>query len=585
LWLVINPLKEKVMNWLENLKVSTKLISGFLIVASIGAVIGTISILKTSELSDMASLMYDRDVIGIQHSTEANMHLLAAGRAVRSAMLSSTVEDRNRQIEAVQHRLDGMHKELDAAMVNFANSKDKALAEETRQAARAYDASLKRVIAIIRTEPLGEARTSVNLLFGEARTIADKTDGLMSEMGKILDNSANALNHETDEIYARIRLLLICLTAGGLVVGIVIGVVISRSLTRQLGGEPQDVAQMAATIASGDLSQPIDTSRVTQKSVVYAMHTMQDSLRTTVSNVRQGTDTIATASSQIAAGNQDLSSRTEEQASSLEETAASMEELTSTVKQNADNARQANQLAVSASGVAVKGGAVVAQVVGTMGAINTSSKKIVDIIGVIDGIAFQTNILALNAAVEAARAGEQGRGFAVVAAEVRSLAQRSAAAAKEIKTLIGDSVDKVEEGSRQVLEAGRTMDEIVESVRRVTDIMAEIQAASQEQTQGIEQINQAIGQMDQVTQQNAALVEEAAAAAQSLQEQAGGLSQVVSVFRLEGGAAAPLLEAAAAHRTASHRPPTHSPTMPRQPPRDKPGILGPRKQAVAGANA
>jgi methyl-accepting chemotaxis protein len=214
-----------------------------------------------------------------------------------------------------------------------------------------------------------------------------------------------------------------------------------------------------------------------------------------------------------------------------------MEELTSTVKQNADNARQANQLAVSASSVAVKGGSVVAEVVGTMGAINASSRKIVDIIGVIDGIAFQTNILALNAAVEAARAGEQGRGFAVVAAEVRTLAQRSAAAAKEIKTLIGDSVDKVEEGSKQVAEAGRTMDEIVASVKRVTDIMAEITAASQEQTAGIEQVNQAITQMDQVTQQNAALVEEAAAAASSLQEQAGELSQVVSVFRLEGGPA------------------------------------------------
>jgi methyl-accepting chemotaxis protein len=211
-----------------------------------------------------------------------------------------------------------------------------------------------------------------------------------------------------------------------------------------------------------------------------------------------------------------------------------MEELTSTVKQNADNARQANQLAVSASSVAVRGGSVVSQVVDTMGAINASSRKIVDIIGVIDGIAFQTNILALNAAVEAARAGEQGRGFAVVAAEVRNLAQRSAAAAKEIKTLIGDSVDKVEEGSKQVAEAGKTMDEIVDSVKRVTDIMAEITAASQEQTSGIEQINQAITQMDQVTQQNAALVEEAAAAAASLQEQASGLSQVVSVFRLDG---------------------------------------------------
>ena len=283
-----------------------------------------------------------------------------------------------------------------------------------------------------------------------------------------------------------------------------------------------------------------------------------DALRKAITNIRHGAHTIATASSQIAAGNQDLSSRTEQQASSLEETAASMEELTSTVKKNADNARQANQLAVSASSVAVKGGAVVSQVVDMMGAINTSSKKIVDIIGVIDGIAFQTNILALNAAVEAARAGEQGRGFAVVAAEVRSLAQRSAAAAKEIKTLIDDSVQKVGEGSRQVVDAGKTMDEIVDSVRRVTDIMAEIEAASREQTQGIEQINQAITQMDQVTQQNAALVEEAAAAAQSLQEQAAGLSEVVGVFKLGGdsvqGAAARPAKAASA-RTAQRQPP------------------------------
>jgi methyl-accepting chemotaxis protein len=246
---------------------------------------------------------------------------------------------------------------------------------------------------------------------------------------------------------------------------------------------------------------------------------------------------MATASSQIASGNQDLSSRTEQQASSLEQTAASMEELTSTVKQNADNARQANQLAMSASEVAVRGGSVVSQVVDTMSAINTSSRKIVDIIAVIDGIAFQTNILALNAAVEAARAGEQGRGFAVVASEVRSLAQRSAAAAKEIKALIDDSVGKVGAGTAQVAEAGQTMEEIVASVKRVTDIMGEISAASHEQTQGIEQINQAITQMDQVTQQNAALVEEAAAAAGSLQAQAGGLSHCVGVVRLAPAAA------------------------------------------------
>jgi len=292
-------------------------------------------------------------------------------------------------------------------------------------------------------------------------------------------------------------------------------------------------------VADGDLTSRIESSsRDETGQLMLALKNMNASLATVVSGVRQGTDAIATASGEIAAGNQDLSSRTEEQASSLEQTAASMEELTSTVKQNADNARQANQLALSASEVAVKGGNVVGQVVDTMASINASSKKIVDIIGVIDGIAFQTNILALNAAVEAARAGEQGRGFAVVASEVRSLAQRSGAAAKEIKGLIDDSVGKVNTGSQLVGEAGKTMAEIVGSVKRVTDIIGEITAASQEQSTGIEQVNQAIAQMDQVTQQNAALVEEAAAAAQSMQEQAASLVGAVSVFRLDGTQAA-----------------------------------------------
>ena len=302
------------------------------------------------------------------------------------------------------------------------------------------------------------------------------------------------------------------------------------SITRPL----QLAVEATERVAKGDLVADIEVNgRDEAARLLRALREMRQSLSHLVGQVRQGTDYIATASGEIAAGNQDLSARTEEQASSLEETAASMEELTATVKQNADNARQANQLALSASDVAVKGGQVVSQVVTTMGEINNASRKIVEIVSVIDGIAFQTNILALNAAVEAARAGEQGRGFAVVAAEVRSLAQRSAAAAREIKTLIGDSVQRVEAGSGQVLEAGRTMDEIVGSVQRVTDIMAEITAASQEQTSGIGLINQAVTQMDQVTQKNAALVEEAAAAAATLREQAGELSQLVSVFKLD----------------------------------------------------
>jgi len=347
-----------------------------------------------------------------------------------------------------------------------------------------------------------------------------------------LSNQANA---QAIAGYAWARNLMLVLGGIAMLVGAAIAWFITRSITRPIG----EAVQVAEKVAAGDISSRIDVqSKDETGRLMSALKAMNESLVKIVREVRSGTDTIATASGQIASGNQDLSSRTEEQASSLEQTAASMEELTSTVKQNADNARQANQLAVSASEVAVKGGSVVSQVVDTMGSINASSKKIVDIIGVIDGIAFQTNILALNAAVEAARAGEQGRGFAVVASEVRSLAQRSAAAAKEIKTLIGDSVEKVEEGSKQVAEAGRTMEEIVGSVKRVTDIMGEITAASQEQTSGIEQINQAITQMDQVTQQNAALVEEASAAAQSLQEQAGSLVQAVSVFKLDANAVA-----------------------------------------------
>ncbi len=344
--------------------------------------------------------------------------------------------------------------------------------------------------------------------------------------------------------YASAHVLMLSIAAAALLLGIFIAWFITRSITRPIN----QAVKVAQTVAAGDLSSQIEVhSKDETGQLLQALKDMNESLVKIVGQVRTGTDTIATASSQIAAGNMDLSSRTEEQASSLEETASSMEELTSTVKQNAENARQANQLVVSTAEVAVKGGAVVAQVVDTMSSINASSKKIADIIGVIDGIAFQTNILALNAAVEAARAGEQGRGFAVVAAEVRNLAQRSAGAAKEIKSLIEDSVDKVDMGGKLVDEAGKTMDEIVNSVKRVTDIMSEIAAASQEQSAGIEQVNQAIAQMDEVTQQNAALVEEAAAASASLQDQADNLAQVVSVFRLnEASYAAPPVSSARA---------------------------------------
>ncbi|MBA5687117.1 methyl-accepting chemotaxis protein [Rugamonas apoptosis] len=371
---------------------------------------------------------------------------------------------------------------------------------------------------------------------GAAKVIASRIDPLNQQtlalINKVVDIQQAAAKEVMDNSVSsdtQLMLMLFGLGAVAVALGVGCALIITRSITVPLSG----ALVVAQKVAAGELTSQVTVEGHDETSeLLQALKDMNESLVKTVGEVRIGTETITTASQEIASGNADLSSRTEAQASSLEETASSMEELTSTVKQNADNARQANQLAVSASSVAEKGGAVVSQVVDTMGSIKESSRKIFDIIGVIDGIAFQTNILALNAAVEAARAGEQGRGFAVVASEVRNLAQRSAGAAKEIKELIGDSVDKVDAGSKLVDEAGQTMDLIVTSIKQVADIMGEITAATQEQSNGIEEVNQAITQMDEMTQQNAALVEQAAAAAESMQEQAHNLAEAVSIFKL-----------------------------------------------------
>ncbi len=373
------------------------------------------------------------------------------------------------------------------------------------------------------------------MLFSEANPAATKFQVAIDENLKFQEANNQAQFEAAEAEYKTTRNTLIVAAMLAIGLAALAGWLVTRSITSQLGGEPRTAADLAHRVSQGDMTALVTLADGDTTSLMAELKVMQEGLVRVVSAVRSGSESVATASAEIAQGNNDLSARTEQQASALEETAASMEELASAVQQNADNARQANQLAMSATNVAVQGGEVVGQVVETMKGINDSSRKIADIISVIDGIAFQTNILALNAAVEAARAGEQGRGFAVVASEVRSLAGRSAEAAKEIKNLISASVERVEQGTALVDRAGATMTEVVASIKRVTDIMGEISSASNEQASGVAQVGEAVTQMDQVTQQNAALVEEMAAAASSLKSQANELVQSVAIFKLGTG--------------------------------------------------
>ena len=530
------------MKWFYDLKISKKLITTFLVVVAMVAALGAFSIRELDKVNGASTEIATNWLPSIRSLSTIQLTLSRIRSFEMQHLLAKDAKEYEEIEQSVNAQIATLKKQQALYLTQISEPEEKALYPEVEKQIATVLSEHDKIIAISKQGKSEEAR---NLQRGEATAAYRDALQNLSKLITVNDKGSDASNVLADSIYNEARLLILCTVVACIALAMLLAIWVSRLIARPL----EQAVSVAQRVAGGDLTADIQSSSKDEAGqLLDALKSMNDSLLGIVTEVRQGTSTITVASTEIASGNLDLSSRTEQQASSLEETASAMEELTSRVKQNADNARQANQLAASASEVAVAGGDVVGKVVNTMGSINESSRKISDIIGVIDGIAFQTNILALNAAVEAARAGEQGRGFAVVASEVRSLAQRSAAAAKEIKGLIEGSVAQVDLGSKLVEEAGQTMNEVVNSVRRVTDIVAEISSASQEQSDGIEQVNIAISQMDEVTQQNAALVEQAAAAAQSLQEQAEKLTDTVSIFKLDHNAVSPPSRAA---RTAS----------------------------------
>ncbi|UWE15682.1 methyl-accepting chemotaxis protein [Herbaspirillum huttiense] len=518
---------------------------GFLALLLVGSgVLGLVGLRSTN--AQMRSLYEDRLVAFSQLE-----RMSAALDAARNGISTSIVGDSG-DIDANMDRIEKAIKANDAIVKQY---QDTQLTSDERvlldklipQRQKFVTDGIKPAAEALRNR---DFQGAIELYGGVMLKLYADAHTTLAQLMDLQRTVGRELHEQAQQRYQTLLVVMGVAMAAGLFVALLMGVLLVRAISRPL----QRAVTVAQAVAAGDLTQQIDVhSQDETGQLMQALRQMNENLQGIVGQVRLSTDTIATASSEIAHGNLDLSSRTEQQAGALEETASAMEQLTSTVRHNADSAQQAKELAHSASEVAVRGGEVVRQVVDTMSSINQSSSKIVDIISVIDGIAFQTNILALNAAVEAARAGEQGRGFAVVASEVRSLAQRSAAAAKEIKVLIDDSVTRVGTGSALVAQAGQTIDEVVRSVQRVSEVVTDISAAGQEQSQGIEEVNNAITQMDETTQQNAALVEQAAAAAQSMQEQAARLSEAVSVFRLGGTAVAgvPAAQAVAARATVT----------------------------------
>ncbi|GGE73828.1 methyl-accepting chemotaxis protein [Paenalcaligenes hominis] len=528
------------MSFLTRFSVKTKLLIGFLLISVIGALIGLVGWLSLNNVNHMSERMYSYETLGIRDTAEAHVQLVAVGRELRGLFLASSLKERQQREQTIQQLFQQLENTLALGLTRFASAEGQSMVKQLQDEVAAYKKHVGYVLAQIKNEPFYEESDLTAYIGAQVVTTGDRAEQMMERLVTRKESAAHAYNAEIASVFGRSLGWLIGFTAIGVALGLALGLLLAHHLMCQLGAEPVRLRQVANAIAAGDLTDEVESTQVYPQSVMYSIAQMQVALRGIVSNVRSSTQQMAVGLEQIAKGNLDLCQRTDEQAANVTETASAVNQIASTLHSNAASSKEATQLTGVVRASAISGQDAVQATIASMQEIKNASEKITNILGVIDSIAFQTNILALNAAVEAARAGTEGRGFAVVASEVRTLAQRSATAAQEIKALIEQSAATVEVGWGNANEAGAAIEKMVTQVKQVTTLIDEISTATLEQSMGVEQVNQAVSQLDSVTQHNASLVEQSTAATTNLNEQAEHLVRLVSVFKLSGATQASL---------------------------------------------